>query len=99
MPLRTKWEEEGEIREWQDGECGLGIAVTLLNVRGVTHTAESVSMAAVLANADQLLPEFRAVIEAMPAHERGPGIFVSEMFLFYSVVRPLNPQRILESGR
>lgn len=56
-------------------------------------------MAAVLANADRLLPEFCAVIEAMPAHERGPGIFVSEMFIFYSVVRPLNPQQILESGR
>lgn len=57
------------------------------------------NLESVLANADRLLPEFRAIIEAMPAHERGPGIFVSEMFLFYCVVRPLNPRRILESGR
>jgi predicted O-methyltransferase YrrM len=58
-----------------------------------------VSIDTVLANADRLLPEFRAAIEAMPAHERGPGIFVSEMFFFYCVVHPMNPQRILESGR
>ena len=32
-------------------------------------------------------------------HERGPGIFISEMFFFYCVVRPMNPPRILESGR
>jgi predicted O-methyltransferase YrrM len=57
------------------------------------------SIEAVLANADRLLPEFRAAIDAMPAHERGPGLFVSEMFLFYCVVRPLNPRQILESGR
>lgn len=53
----------------------------------------------VLANADRLLPEFRAAIEAMPAHERGPGIFVSEIFFFYCLVQPMKPQRILESGR
>ena len=35
----------------------------------------------------------------MPAHERGPGLFVSEMFFFYCVVQPMNPKRILESGR
>lgn len=68
-------------------------------MRGVTHNADSVSLAAVLADADGFLPVFRAAIEAMPPHERGPGIFVSEMFLFYCVVRPLNPRRILESGR
>jgi predicted O-methyltransferase YrrM len=56
-------------------------------------------MDTVLANADRLLPEFRAAIDAMPAHEHGPGIFVSEMFLFYCVVRPLKPRQILESGR
>jgi hypothetical protein len=59
----------------------------------------SVGMDTILANADRLLPEFRAAIDAMPAHERGPGIFVSEMFLFYCVVRPMTPRRILESGR
>jgi predicted O-methyltransferase YrrM len=68
-------------------------------VRGAADTAHSASIAAVLANADRLLPEFRAAVEAMPSPERGRGIFVSEMFLFYSVVRPLNPRRILESGR
>jgi hypothetical protein len=64
-----------------------------------SRRSDSASIAAVFANADWLLPEFRAAIEAMPSHERGPGIFVSEMFLFYSVVQPLNPKRILESGR
>jgi predicted O-methyltransferase YrrM len=58
-----------------------------------------VSIDAVLANADRLLPEFRSAINAMPSHERGPGIFVSEMFFFYCVVRPMKPERILESGR
>ena len=53
----------------------------------------------ILANADRLLPEFRATIDAMPAHERGPGLFVSEMFFFYCAVKPMNPTRILESGR
>jgi predicted O-methyltransferase YrrM len=59
----------------------------------------STSIDTVLANADELLPEFRAAIDAMPAHERGPGLFVSEMFFFYCVVQPMNPHRILESGR
>ena len=35
----------------------------------------------------------------MPSDERGPGIFISEMFFFYCIVRPMNPTRILESGR
>jgi predicted O-methyltransferase YrrM len=81
------------------GECALSKAVAMSNVRGVTHTADSPSLARVFANADRLLPEFRAAIDAMPAHERGPGIFISEMFFFYCVVRPMNPSRILESGR
>ena len=54
---------------------------------------------ALLANADRFLPDFRTAIDAMPRHERGPGIFISEMFFFYCVVRPMNPPRILESGR
>ena len=54
---------------------------------------------ALLANADRFLPDFRKVIDAMPREERGPGIFISEMFFFYCVVRPINPPRILESGR
>jgi predicted O-methyltransferase YrrM len=70
-----------------------------LRTRGDPNTADSVNIDAVLANANRLLPEFCAAVEAMPPRERGRGIFVSEMFLFYSVVRPLNPRRILESGR
>lgn len=66
---------------------------------GDSNTAPSASIAAVLANADRLLPEFRAAVEAIPQEERGRGIFLSEMFLVYLVVRPLNPRRILESGR
>jgi hypothetical protein len=57
------------------------------------------SVETLLANADRLLPEFRAAIDAMPSDERGPGIFISEMFFFYCIVRPMNPTRILESGR
>ena len=66
---------------------------------GASNTAASASIAAVLANADRLLPEFRAAVEAIPQKQRGRGIFLSEMFLLYSVVRPLSPRRILESGR
>jgi len=58
-----------------------------------------IGIEAVLESADRLLPEFRAAIDAMPADERGPGIFISEMFFFYCIVRPMNPARILESGR
>jgi predicted O-methyltransferase YrrM len=54
---------------------------------------------ALLANADRFLPDFRRTIDAMPPHERGPGIFISEMFFFYCMVRPIAPPRILESGR
>ena len=64
-----------------------------------TNNPSSTGIDAVLANADRFLPEFRAAIDAMPPHERGPGMFISEMFFFYCVVRPLNPERILESGR
>jgi len=56
-------------------------------------------MDAVLAGADRLLPQFQAALEPIPMEERGRGIFLSEMFLFYGVVRPLRPERILESGR
>ena len=70
-----------------------------LNVHKTTRSFDPVDLKTVLTNADRLLPEFRAAIDAMPAHERGPGIFISEMFFFYCVVRPLNPRRILESGR
>jgi predicted O-methyltransferase YrrM len=52
-----------------------------------------------LARAEKLLPEFRAAIEQMPRRERCRGICASEMFFFYCIVRPLQPKRILESGR
>ena len=52
-----------------------------------------------LATADQFLPDFQAAVEAIPKEIRGHGIFLSEMFLFYCVVRPLKPAQILESGR
>src|SRR5215831_14399265 len=58
-----------------------------------------ISIEAVLASADQFLPDFQSAVEAIPGEARGRGIFLSEMFLFYCVVRPLNPQQILESGR
>ena len=64
-----------------------------------TSTAQALRIEAALTNADRLLPEFRAIIDAMPSDERGPGIFISEMFFFYCIVRPMNPTRILESGR
>jgi predicted O-methyltransferase YrrM len=57
------------------------------------------NLATLLANADELLPEFRLALEAMPPRERGRGIYVSEMFFFYCLVRPLRPRQILESGR
>ena len=66
---------------------------------GTSNTVPSASIAAVLANAERILPEFRAAVDVIPQKERGRGIFLSEMFLLYSVVRPLNPRRILESGR
>jgi predicted O-methyltransferase YrrM len=69
------------------------------NSNATERSHRPITIDAVLANADDLLPEFRAVIQAMPSHERGAGLFLSEMFFFYCVVRPMNPVRILESGR
>jgi hypothetical protein len=57
------------------------------------------SIDAVLATADQYRPDFEAAIEGIPQGQRGRGIFLSEMFLFYCVVRPLKPRQIIESGR
>jgi hypothetical protein len=56
-------------------------------------------LAEALAIADRLLPEFQAAVEVIPENERGRGVFLSEMFLFYLVVRPMEPRQILESGR
>jgi len=63
------------------------------------QSSAPISIEAVLASADQFLPDFQSAVEAIPREQRGLGIFLSEMFLFYCVVRPLNPRQILESGR
>lgn len=65
----------------------------------VNRSNSPISIESVLAAGDALLPEFRAAVDAIPEEERGRGIFLSEMFLFYCVVRPLKPRQILESGR
>lgn len=65
----------------------------------MSRSRSPISIDAVLASADRLLPEFQSGVEAIPEEQRGRGIFLSEMFLFYCVVRPLNPRQILESGR
>jgi predicted O-methyltransferase YrrM len=65
----------------------------------VNRSNSPISIESVLAAADALLPEFLAAVDAIPEEERGRGIFLSEMFLFYCVVRPLKPRQILESGR
>ncbi len=59
----------------------------------------SASLAALLRDADQLLPEYCAALDKIPPRERGRGIYASEMFFFYCLVRPLQPRQILESGR
>ena len=80
--------------------CARSLLVSDLSKMGDRPDSKnSVSLEEVLANADSLLPAFRSAIDAMPAHERGPGIFISEMFFFYCVVHPMKPSRILESGR
>lgn len=52
-----------------------------------------------LRRADELLPQFQAAIADIPPEAGFGGVWESEMFLFYAVVRPLAPKQILESGR
>lgn len=59
----------------------------------------ALSKEAALTHADDLLPEFQAAIADIPPEAGFGGIWESEMFLFYAVVRPLAPRQILESGR
>ena len=96
------------IRTWSASDCW---ALVKTRSRAQHHTmsgqrsleriqsVQPADMAAVLSAADALLPEFEQAIAGIPAEERGRGIFLSEMFLFYCVVRPMQPARILESGR
>lgn len=58
-----------------------------------------VSKDAALTRAHELLPQFQAAIADIPPEAGFGGIWESEMFLFYAVVRPLAPKQILESGR
>lgn len=57
------------------------------------------SDAAFLARADELLPAFRAALAGMTRETERKGICPSEMFFLYSLVVPLAPKLILESGR
>lgn len=54
---------------------------------------------AVSERADRLLPEYRKIIAMIPPEAGFGGIWESEMFLFYAVVKPFVPKQILESGR
>jgi len=50
-------------------------------------------------SAEALLPEYREIISRIPPEAGFGGIWESEMFLFYSAVKPFAPKQILESGR
>src|SRR6266852_9848104 len=59
----------------------------------------SLTKAAVDERADELLPEYREMIGAIPPEAGFGGIWESEMFLFYATIKPFAPKQILESGR
>jgi Methyltransferase domain len=59
----------------------------------------SLSKTAVVESADALLTEYRDIISRIPPEAGFGGIWESEMFLFYAVVKPFAPTQILESGR
>lgn len=50
-------------------------------------------------SAEELLPQFQSAIADIPPEAGFGGVWESEMFLFYAVVRPIAPKQILESGR
>ncbi|HME89123.1 MAG TPA: class I SAM-dependent methyltransferase [Chthoniobacterales bacterium] len=54
---------------------------------------------AVADRAEDLLPEYRAIIQKIPPEAGFGGIWESEMLLFYAAVKPFAPKQILESGR
>src|SRR2546421_9033883 len=54
---------------------------------------------AIAERADRLLPEYERIIASIPPEAGFGGIWESEMFLFYAVVKPFAPKQILESGR
>ena len=51
------------------------------------------------ASADELLPAFRTALAGMERETERKGICPSEMFFLYTLVAPLAPKLILESGR
>ena len=60
---------------------------------------QTLSIAAILQRADQLLPEYRRAIADMPREAEFKGIGASGMFFFFAAVRPFAPKQVLESGR
>src|SRR5947209_17406455 len=59
----------------------------------------SLTKSAVAQQAEELLPEYQQIISNIPPEAGFGGIWESEMFLFYAVVKPFAPTQILESGR
>src|SRR6266436_9091862 len=65
----------------------------------MTIESPSLTKTAVAERAAALLPEYREIIRSIPPEAGFGGIWESEMFLFYAVVKPFAPKQILESGR
>src|SRR6266702_6195897 len=59
----------------------------------------SLTKSIVAESAKALLPEYQQIIARIPPEAGYGGIWESEMFLFYSAVKPFAPKQILESGR
>jgi len=53
---------------------------------------------AVADRAEDLLPEYRAIIQKIPPEAGFGGIWESEMLLFYAAIKTFAPKQILESG-
>jgi predicted O-methyltransferase YrrM len=65
----------------------------------MTTEPQLLSKNAVSERAEDLLPEYQRIIASIPPEAGHGGIWESEMFLFYAVVKPFEPKQILESGR
>ena len=65
----------------------------------VTGHSDLLRKSAVAERAEQLLPEYQQIIVNISPEAGFGGIWESEMFLFYSAVKPFAPRQILESGR
>ena len=59
----------------------------------------SLTKAVVAERANDLLSQYRTIIEKIAPEAGFGGIWESEMFLFYAAVKPFAPRQILESGR